>query len=96
MGYENNGISKSDNSSLNPNISQLPPPSAVIQNGGPPATEASAAVTTSPGMATNANIFHAFVYVMYYYLVPKERHDLKKTRLENSILNWINSIFSKA
>ena len=64
MGYENNGISKSDNSSLNPNISQLPPPSAVIQNGGPPATEASAAVTTSPGMATNANIFHAFVCVL--------------------------------
>ena len=56
VGYENNGISKSDNSSLNPNNnnSQLPPPSAVIQNGGPLETEASAAVTTTPGMATNA------------------------------------------
>ena len=55
VGYENNGISKSDNSSLNPNNnSQLPPPSAVIQNGGPLETEASAAVTTTPGMVTNA------------------------------------------
>ena len=64
VGYENNGISKSDNSSLNPNNnSQLPPPSAVIQNGGPSETVASAAVTTTPGMATNATFSR---YMCFY------------------------------
>ena len=65
----NNGISKSDNSSLNPNSnSQLPPPSAVIQNGGPSETVASAAVTTTPGMASNATYSRQFVFVLVLLL----------------------------